>query len=103
MLDPIYEDVVIGHAEVLQLFKLRKGFIAGCSVTDGIAKRNAMANIVRNGQPVVEGIKIGTLRRFTEDVNEVRTGFECGILLANDSNQLKEADVIEIYESQRIR
>lgn len=103
MLDPIYEDVVIGHAEVLQLFKLRKGFIAGCSVTDGIAKRNAMANIVRDGRPIVEGIKIGTLRRFTEDVNEVRTGFECGILLANDSNQLKESDVIEIYESQRIR
>lgn len=103
MLDPIYEDVVIGHAEVLQLFKLRKGFIAGCSVTDGIAKRNAMARVERNGKTIIESTKINTLRRFTEDVNEVRTGFECGIMLATDSNLLEESDVIEIYESQRTR
>lgn len=103
MLDPIYEDVVIGHAEVLQLFKLRKGFIAGCSITDGIAKRNASARVVRNDKTVIETTKINTLRRFTEDVNEVRTGFECGIMLAEDSNLLQESDVIEIYESQRIR
>jgi len=103
MLDPIYEDVVIGHAQVLQLFKMSKGFIAGCNVTDGIAKRNALANVIRNGKTIIEATKISTLRRFTEDVNEVRTGFECGILLATGSTQLQESDVIEIYESQRTR
>ena len=79
MLEPIYENQVIGHAQVLQLFKLRRGVIAGCSVTDGVVKRNALARVLRKDEVLVESTRIDTLRRFTEDVNEVRTGFECGI------------------------
>ncbi|GIV76014.1 MAG: translation initiation factor IF-2 [Litorilinea sp.] len=103
MLEPVYQDVVIGHAQVLQLFKLRRGTIAGCSVTDGVIKRNAMARVLRNGQEVISGTRIETLRRFTEDVNEVRTGFECGIKLAEGDDDLQEGDIIEVYERQRVR
>ncbi len=103
MLEPIYKDVVIGHAQVLQLFKLRRGVIAGCTVTDGIVKRNAMARVLRDGEEIVPSTRLDTLRRFTEDVAEVRTGFECGIKLADGDDQLKEGDVIEFYEKQRVR
>ena len=103
MLEPIYEDVTIGHAEVLKIFKLRRGYIAGCRVTDGVAKRGALARIVRNGTVIGGKNRIETLRRFEEDVTEVRTGFECGIKLSDTKEQLLETDVIEIYESQRTR
>ncbi|MEZ4676361.1 MAG: translation initiation factor IF-2 [Caldilineaceae bacterium] len=101
MLEPIYEDITIGHAQVLQLFKLRRGFIAGCNVIDGIVKRNALTRIVRNGKVLHEGMRLDTLRRFTEDVAEVRTGFECGIKLSSHDEGLEEGDIIEIYEKQR--
>jgi translation initiation factor IF-2 len=103
MLDPIYEDVTIGHAQVLQLFKLRRGMIAGCSISDGIAKRNGLARILRGGKMLYEGMRVDTLRRFTEDVNEVRTGFECGIRLSAHDEELQEGDIIELYERQRVR
>ncbi|MCB0184021.1 MAG: translation initiation factor IF-2, partial [Caldilineaceae bacterium] len=103
MLDPIYEDVTIGHAQVLQLFKLRRGMIAGCMISDGIAKRNALTRIVRDGKVLHEGMRLDTLRRFTEDVTEVRTGFECGIRLSDHDDELQEDDIIEIYEKQRTR
>jgi translation initiation factor IF-2 len=102
MLEPVYEDFTIGHAEVLKLFKLRRGMIAGCQVQDGIVKRNASARVLRNGEVVVQSTKIDTLRRFEEDVAEVRAGFECGIKLA-DSRDLQENDVIEVYEERRVR
>lgn len=103
MLDPVYEDKTIGHAQVLQLFKLRRGMIAGCTVTDGIVKRNALTRVLRNGQTIFEGMRMETLRRFTEDVAEVRTGFECGIKLSAHDEELVEGDIIEIYEKQRVR
>lgn len=103
MLDPIYADVTIGHAQVLQLFKLRRGTIAGCTVNDGMVKRNAMARVLRNKNEIFGGIKIEALRRFTEDVSEVRTGFECGVKLADRSDELLEGDIIEFYEKQRVR
>lgn len=103
MLDPVYEDVTIGHAQVLQLFKLRRGVIAGCMVNDGIVKRNAYTRIVRNNNVLHEGMRLNTLRRFTEDVAEVRTGFECGIRLSDHDDELQEGDIIEIYEKQRVR
>jgi len=103
MLDPVYTDVTIGHAQVLQLFKLRRGTIAGCTVSDGIVKRNAITRIMRNRSELFTGIKIEALRRFTEDVNEVRTGFECGIKLVEHSDELQEGDVLEFYEKQRVR
>lgn len=103
MLDPIYEDQTIGHAQVLQLFKLRRGMIAGCMINDGIAKRNALTRIIRNDKVLHEGMRLDTLRRFTEDVAEVRTGFECGIRLSDHDMELEEGDIIEIYEKQRVR
>jgi len=103
MLDPIYKDVTIGHAQVLQLFKLRRGTIAGCSVTDGIVKRNAMVRGLRKGVEFFTGTKIEALRRFTEDASEVRAGYECGIKLVEHDNELQEGDVLEFYERQRVR
>lgn len=103
MLEPIYENAVIGHAEVLQLFKLRRGVIAGCNVTDGVVKRNALARVLRSGEEIVPSARINTLRRFTEDVAEVRTGFECGIRLSTGDELLQEGDVIEILERRRVR
>jgi len=103
MLDPVYADITIGHAQVLQLFPLRKGVIAGCTVNDGIVKRNSSARIMRDNTELFTGIKIEALRRFTEDVSEVRTGFECGIKLADHDHDLQEGDIIEFYEKQRVR
>ncbi len=103
MLEPIYEERTTGHAQVLQLFKLRRGTIAGCSVSDGTIKRNAMARVLRAGTVVIKGVRIETLRRFTEDVTEVRTGFECGIKLNEQSDDVQIGDVIEIFEKVRVR
>jgi translation initiation factor IF-2 len=102
MLEPVYEDRVLGHAQVLQVFKLRRGMIAGCMIQDGIAKRNAQTRVMRGGKAVLEGVRVETLRRFTEDVNEVRTGYECGIKLVG-IDELMEGDIIELYEKQRVR
>jgi len=103
MLEPIYQEVKIGEAQVLQLFKLRKGVIAGCTVTSGVVRRNALAKGKRNGEDLTPMTRIETLRRFTEDATEVRTGFECGIRLGAGDELLQEGDTIEIYERQRIR
>ncbi len=103
MLEPIYEDAVVGHAQVLQLFKLRRGVIAGCNVLDGVIKRNGQARAKRDGVEVVPPTRIDTLRRFTEDVAEVRTGFECGIKLSAGDDNLQVGDIIEIYERRRVR
>ncbi|MFZ4658153.1 MAG: translation initiation factor IF-2 [Caldilineaceae bacterium] len=102
MLEPVYEDRVLGHAQVLQVFKLRRGMIAGCMIQDGIAKRSAQTRVLRGGKAIVEGVRVETLRRFTEDVNEVRTGFECGIKLVGQ-DELIEGDIIELYEKHRVR
>ncbi len=94
MLDPVYEEVVIGQAEVRSIFKLSKvGTIAGCYVTDGIIERNSLVRILRNGIVVFEG-KMASLKRFKDDAKEVRQGFECGITIEN-FNDIKEFDVIE--------
>ena len=103
MLEPIYKDVVVGHATVLQLFKLRKGVIAGCMVNDGYVKRGALARVLRGGEEIASGSRVETLRRFTEDVAEVRTGYECGINVGAADSLLKEGDVIEFSEKQRVR
>lgn len=104
MLDPIYEDQVAGHAEVLQIFKLRRGMIAGCMVTDGTVKRNSKARVLRGGKALNETpSSVATLRRFTEDVAEVRSGYECGIKLADNNLVLEEGDIIELIENVRIR
>jgi translation initiation factor IF-2 len=103
MLEPIYKEVVIGHATVLQVFKLRKGFVAGCMVNDGVVKRGALARVHRNNEEIVAASRVETLRRFTEDVAEVRQGYECGVNLSQGDELLKEGDVIELSERIRIR
>ncbi len=103
MLEPIYKEVVVGHATVLQIFKLRKGVVAGCMVNDGIVKRGAIARVLREGQEIAAGLRVEALRRFTEDVAEVRAGYECGINMGSADALLKEGDVIELSEKQRVR
>lgn len=94
MLDPIFEEVVTGQVEVRSLFKLSKvGTIAGCYVTDGVIERNSLVRILRNGIVVFEG-KMASLKRFKDDVKEVKLGYECGITIEN-FNDLKEGDIIE--------
>lgn len=101
MLEPVYEDKVIGRAEVRQVFKVKNvGSIAGCIVRDGIAQRNAKARALRKSETLFDG-EVTSLKRFTEDVKEVREGFECGIALAK-FNGYKEGDVIEFYVRERV-
>ncbi|MDE6407574.1 MAG: translation initiation factor IF-2 [Anaeroplasmataceae bacterium] len=94
MLDPVYEEVVIGQAEVRSIFKNSKvGTIAGCYVTDGCIERNSLVRVLREGIVVFEG-KLGSLKRFKDDAKEVRQGYECGLTIEN-YNDIKEMDVIE--------
>jgi translation initiation factor IF-2 len=100
MLEPTYVDVVHGHAEIRQVFKVgRNEFVAGCMISDGKIVRGDLARIKRNGDVVGES-KITSLRRFKDDVKEVATGYECGIGL-EDSSQLQVGDVIEAYAKER--
>ena len=94
MLDPVYEEVVTGQAEVRSIFKLSKvGTIAGCYVTDGVIERNSLVRILRDGIVIFEG-KMASLKRFKDDAKEVKQGYECGITIEN-FNDIKEYDVIE--------
>ena len=94
LLDPEFEEVVTGSAEVRSTFRISKvGTIAGCYVTDGVIERNSLVRILREGVVVFEG-KMASLKRFKDDVKEVKYGFECGIGIEN-FNDIKEGDVIE--------
>jgi translation initiation factor IF-2 len=99
--EPVYQEVIIGHAQVLQIFRVSKrGKVAGVKVTDGLVTRNALARIRRNGEMAYEG-RIDSLKRFTEDVKEITAGFECGIGLA-DFDDFKEGDIIEFYKKEKV-
>ncbi|HEY3660238.1 MAG TPA: translation initiation factor IF-2 [Candidatus Udaeobacter sp.] len=100
LLDPELRETVIGHAEVKQIFNLSRGIVAGCLVTDGRIARTARARILRRRQPVYDG-GISTLRRFQDDVKEVRSGLECGIRLG-DFSEYQVGDVIECYQLEQI-
>ena len=100
LLDPITREKVIGHARVKQVFKVNKGFVGGSVVTDGVMNRKQRARVLRDGQAVYDG-GFETLRRFTDEVNEVRNGLECGIKLSGFSDY-EENDVIECYELEKI-
>ncbi len=98
MLKPEYEEVQLGTAEVREVFKSSKfGTIAGCLVQSGEIKRNSKARLIRDGAVVAESVAVAGLRRFKDDVTEVREGFECGINLGNFQD-VKVDDVIETYE-----
>lgn len=94
MLEPEYEEVIIGQAEVRNTFKISKvGTVAGCYVTDGVIQSNSLVRIIRDGIVVYEG-KMASLKRFKDDAKEVKYGFECGITIEN-FNDIKEGDIIE--------
>ncbi len=99
LLEPLTRETVIGHAEVRQVFKLSRGKAAGSFVSDGRIHRKAHARVVRGGIPVFDG-KMSTLRRFHEEVEEVRTNFECGIRLG-EFNEYQEGDIIECYKLEK--
>jgi len=101
MLEPEYEEVVLGRAEVRQVFQVPKvGRVAGCYVLEGLVPRNAKVRLVRGGAVIYEG-GIASLKRFKEDVKEVAAGYECGVGL-QDFNDVKEGDVIEAYELKEV-
>lgn len=101
LLDPDLKETKTGAAEVRATFPLAKGFVAGCLVTEGKINRNASAR-VRRGKEIVHEGKIGTLKRFKDDANEVRAGLECGIKL-DDFNGYQKGDFIECFEVQKVR
>jgi len=100
LLEPELRETVIGHAEVKQIFKLSRGIVAGCLVTDGRILRAARARVLRKRQPVYDG-GISTLHRFQDDVKEVRSGLECGIK-QGVFGEYEVGDVIECYQLEQI-
>lgn len=102
MLDPKYEEKVIGNAEVRQTFKISNvGTIAGCYVISGKVERNAGVRVIRENVVIHDG-HLATLKRFKDDVKEVTKGFECGVQIEN-YNDIKEGDVIEVYIMEEIK
>ena len=100
LLDPLMKDVTTGQAEVRKIFELSKGGnVAGCAVTNGKLIRGKM-RVVRKDELVYEGIS-HTLKRFKDEVNEVRSGMECGIRL-DGFDEFKEGDIIECYTQEKI-
>ena len=102
MLDPVFKEVVIGNAEIRQVFKVSNvGTIAGCYVTNGKVARNAGVRLLRENIVVYEG-KLVSLKRFKDDAKEVALGYECGIQL-EDFNDIKEGDVLEVYVMEEVK
>lgn len=101
LLEPETRETVLGHAEIKQVFKLNKGKAAGSYVSDGKMLRTAEARVLRDGQVVFDG-KMSTLRRFQDEVEEVKAGLECGIRLA-DYNDYEVGDIIECYSLEKIK
>lgn len=97
MLDPIFEEKVIGHAEVRQIFKASGvGNIAGSYILDGVFERGCKVRVSRGGEQIFEG-ELASLKRFKDDVKEVKTGYECGLVL-DGFNDIQEMDIIEAYK-----
>ena len=102
MLAPVVEEVIVGNVEIREVFKISKvGTVAGCMVIDGNIKRNNPIRIIRDGIVVYTG-QMGQLKRYKEDVMEVKNGYECGLSIKN-FNDIKEGDVIESYEEREVK
>lgn len=101
MLSPIIEEHLLGHAEVRETFAAPKiGMIAGCYITDGLVRRNAKARLLRNGKTIHQS-GISSLRRFKDDVKEVKAGFECGLSMDN-YNDIRVGDIVEAFELKEV-
>src|SRR5205823_3089563 len=100
MLEPRYQEVIHGHATVRQTFKAGRRTVAGCIVSDGVIHRRDRVRVQRGGQQLWEG-NMASLRRVKDDVNEVREGFECGILL-DGWDDVVEGDTMEMFSSERV-
>ncbi|MBQ6687219.1 MAG: translation initiation factor IF-2 [Bacilli bacterium] len=102
MLDPEFEEKILGTAEIRKIFKFSKiGNIAGCYITDGLVKNGANARLIRDGVVVID-TKVASVQREKDTVKEVKKGFECGITLENYSD-IKEGDSIEVYEMVEVK
>ena len=102
MLAPVFEEVVIGQAEVRKTYKVSKvGTIAGCMVTEGKIIRDGKCRLIRDGIVVYTG-KLASLKRFENDAKEVLAGYECGLTIEN-FNDLKEKDIVEVYQDQEVK
>ena len=101
MLAPKFKEVILGHAQVRQVFRVTgAGTVAGSYITDGSVRRNAQVRLLRDNIVIYEG-KLSSLKRFKDDAREVASGFECGIGLEN-YNDIKENDVIECFVQEEI-
>jgi translation initiation factor IF-2 len=102
MLEPTFKEVVLGHTEIRQIFKVSGvGSIAGCYVLDGKINRTNDVRVIRDGIVVFEG-KLASLKRFKDDVKDVAQGFECGLSLER-FNDIKEKDIIESYMMEEVK
>jgi translation initiation factor IF-2 len=102
MLEPVFREVVEGHAEVIQIFKAGKNvIIAGCRVTDGKITRSSRARVLRKSTKVYEGL-VASLRRGKDDVREIASGYECGIVL-EDFSEFEVGDIIEAFTQERVK
>jgi translation initiation factor IF-2 len=101
LLEPVFREVYKGKAEVRETFRITKvGAVAGCIIQDGVVTRDSEARLLRDNVVVHTG-KIGSLRRFKDDVSEVKSGMECGITLDNYSD-VKQGDIIEAFVTERV-
>jgi translation initiation factor IF-2 len=102
MLAPEIEEVIVGNAEVREVFRISKvGTIAGCMIVDGSVKRSNPIRLIRDGIVIYAG-KLHSLKRFKEDASEVKSGFDCGIGIES-FNDINEGDVIESYENREVK
>jgi translation initiation factor IF-2 len=103
LLEPVFEESQLGHAEVRETFRVPKvGTVAGCFVLDGRVTRSARARVLRDNRVIYDNSRVTSLRRFKDDVKEVKAGFECGMSVAN-FNDIKVGDLIELYEMKEIQ
>jgi translation initiation factor IF-2 len=101
LLEPVFEEVVTGEAEVREIFRIpRVGAVAGCYVTNGVITRGSKVRFLRDGTIIWKGT-VTSLKRFKDDAREVAAGYECGIGLS-DFQDLKQGDIIETYEEREI-
>ena len=101
LLDPVFEEKVIGHAEVRQIFKASGvGTIAGSYVLDGVFRRGCSCRITRDGEQLFDG-PLASLKRFKDDVKEVKSNYECGLVFEK-YNDVKEGDIVEAYVMEEV-